>query len=136
MFRQGKEELAFNTLVRINRKEKAEKELLAIKEMVEQESGSIRQLLYQGLRIALILGIILAILQQITGINAVLYYAPEIFKNLGYGTETALLQTVILGLVNLLFTFFAIWTVDLLGRRLLMVIGASRMGIALILIGI
>jgi sugar porter (SP) family MFS transporter len=136
LFKQGREKQSFNILSRINRTDIAERELREIKEIVSQESGSIMQLLQPGLRIALILGIALAILQQITGINVVLYYAPEIFKNLGYGTESALLQTVIVGAVNVSFTIVAIWTVDFVGRKPLMIIGASGMGVALCVIGL
>lgn len=136
LFKQGREEQSFNILSRINRTDIARRELQEIKEIVRQETGSILQLFQPGLRVALMLGIVLAILQQITGINVVLYYAPEIFKNLGYGIETALLQTVLVGAVNVSFTIIAIWTVDLLGRKPLMIIGASGMGVALCVIGL
>ncbi len=73
--------------------------------------------------------------QQFVGINVVLYYAPEIFKNMGSGTDTALLQTIIVGAVNLLFTVFAIMTVDKFGRKPLMIIGALGMAIAMFALG-
>jgi len=79
--------------------------------------------------------VVLAVLQQVTGINVFLYYAPEIFKKLGVGTNTALLQTVIVGAVNLTFTVVAIWTVDKLGRKPLMIVGAAGMGISLYALG-
>jgi SP family xylose:H+ symportor-like MFS transporter len=77
----------------------------------------------------------LAILQQITGINVFMYYAPEIFKSLGSGTDVALLQTVIVGACNVLFTIVAIRTVDRLGRKPLLIIGAGGMGVSLIGLG-
>lgn len=79
-----------------------------------------------GMRRVLFIGTALAILQQITGINVFLYYAPEIFKSVvsGTATDVALLQTIVVGAVNLLFTVVAIWTVDKLGRRPLMMIGS------------
>jgi SP family xylose:H+ symportor-like MFS transporter len=78
----------------------------------------------------------LAVLQQVTGINVFLYYAPEIFKRLGSGVNAALLQTIVVGAVNMLFTVIAIQTVDAIGRRPLMIVGASGMGISLVAMGI
>ena len=74
-------------------------------------------------------------LQQITGINVFLYYAPEIFKKLGSGTNAALLETVLVGAVNMTFTILAIWTVDRLGRKPLMLVGATGMGLCLLGLG-
>jgi len=79
---------------------------------------------------------VLAVLQQVTGINVFLYYGPEIFKKLGSETTAALLQTVVVGSVNLLFTIIAIWTVDRLGRKPLMVVGSAGMGISLFALGL
>ena len=76
------------------------------------------------MRFVLVIGVALAILQQITGINVFLYYAPEIFKQLGSKTTAALLQQVVVGAVMLFFTLVAIWTVDRLGRKPLMMAGA------------
>ena len=88
------------------------------------------------MRIVLVIGIVLAVLQQITGINVFLYFGTEIFKKMGSGTNAALLQTVIVGAVNLSFTVIAIWTVDRLGRRPLMMIGSAGMGISLAALGL
>jgi len=76
------------------------------------------------------------VLQQVTGINVFLYFGTEIFKKMGSGTNAALLQTVIVGAVNLTFTVIAIWTVDKLGRRPLMMIGSAGMGVSLAAMGI
>lgn len=82
------------------------------------------------------IGVSLSILQQVTGINVFLYYAPEIFKQLGGGsTDTALLQTIVVGAVNLLFTVVAIFSVDRFGRKPLMMIGALGMGVCITAIG-
>jgi SP family xylose:H+ symportor-like MFS transporter len=89
----------------------------------------------RGLRRAFLIGAVLAVLQQITGINVFMYYAPEIFKQLGAGTDAALLQTVAVGAVNLLFTLVALRTVDRTGRKRLMIIGATGMGICLLGLG-
>jgi SP family xylose:H+ symportor-like MFS transporter len=101
-----------------------------------QESGSLAQLLQPGLRVALAIAIALAVLQQVTGINVFLYYAPEIFKQVaGAAVDTALLQTIVVGAVNLLFTIIAIATVDRWGRKPLMILGATGMGVSLTAMG-
>jgi len=82
------------------------------------------------------IGIVLAVLQQITGINVFLYYAPEIFKRFGTGTDTALLETVMLGAVNLLFTLVAMGTVDRVGRKPLLILGSLGMGLCLVATGL
>jgi SP family xylose:H+ symportor-like MFS transporter len=80
-------------------------------------------------------GIMLSVFQQFVGINAVLYYAPLMFKNLGASTNSALWQTLIVGLANVIFTVVAILTVDRLGRKPLLIIGGVVMGIAMIVLG-
>ena len=88
------------------------------------------------MRIVLVIGVALAVLQQVTGINVFLYFAPEIFKKMGSGVDAALLQTVLVGAVNLLFTVIAIWTVDRLGRKPLMLVGSTGMGVSLLALGL
>jgi MFS transporter, SP family, xylose:H+ symportor len=85
--------------------------------------------------LVIIAGIMLSVFQQFVGINAVLYYAPLMFKNLGASTDSALLQTVIVGLANVIFTVVAIVTVDRLGRKPLLIIGGLVMGVAMITLG-
>jgi len=83
----------------------------------------------------ILLGIILSVFQQFVGINVVMYYAGNIFRNMGADTNVSLLQTIIVGAVNMLFTILAIFTVDRIGRRPLMVIGAVVMGISMLSLG-
>ena len=80
-------------------------------------------------------GIMLSVFQQFVGINAVLYYAPLMFKNLGASTDSALWQTLIVGLANVIFTVVAILTVDRLGRKPLLIIGGVVMGVAMMVLG-
>lgn len=88
------------------------------------------------LRIILIIGILLSVFQQITGINAILYYGAEIFSNaLQYGPEDALKQQLWLAGVNLVFTIVAIYTIDKIGRKPLLLIGAFGMFIGLFVLG-
>lgn len=90
-------------------------------------------LTYGGLII--IIGILLSVFQQFVGINVVLYYASEIFRNMGSDTDTSLLQTIIVGIINLLFTVLAIITVDKFGRKPLMIIGGLGMGACMFALG-
>jgi MFS transporter, SP family, xylose:H+ symportor len=85
--------------------------------------------------LVIVAGVLLSAFQQFVGINAVLYYAPLMFQNLGASTDSALWQTVIVGLANVIFTVVAILTVDHLGRKPLLIIGGLVMGVAMITLG-
>lgn len=85
--------------------------------------------------LVIIIGVMLSVFQQFIGINVVLYYAPEIFKKIDPNTDGALLLTIIVGIVNFLFTLIAIKTVDNYGRKPLMMIGAAGMAIAMFSLG-
>lgn len=80
-------------------------------------------------------GVLLSAFQQFVGINVVLYYAPEIFKSMGSGTDSALLQTIIVGVINLSFTVLAILTVDKFGRKPLLITGALVMAVSMLGLG-
>ena len=134
--RIGRTERAREILARIDGPEHADREIAEIETTLHHQQGDFRELLRPGLRGILVLGIALAVLQQVTGINVFLYYAPDIFRSVaGAGTDIALLQTVVVGAVNLLFTVVAILTVDRIGRRPLMIAGAVGMGVSLAAIG-
>lgn len=129
---QSKENEALAVLEKLNGKEEANKILIDIKTSLTAHSG---KLFSYGFAV-IIFGMLLSFFQQFIGINVVLYYAPEIFKTMGSGTNNALLQTIIVGAVNLLFTVLAIQTVDKVGRKPLMIIGALGMAVAMILLGV
>jgi MFS transporter, SP family, xylose:H+ symportor len=86
--------------------------------------------------LVLFVGIMLSIFQQFIGINAVLYYGPLMFKNLGYSTSASLIQTVIVGIAMFVFTLVALVTVDRWGRKPLLVTGAVIMAAAMIVLGL
>jgi SP family xylose:H+ symportor-like MFS transporter len=133
---QGLKERARGILSRIGGKSFADTELSSIEEIVLREKHMPPGLLAPGVKPVLLIGVALAVLQQVTGINVFLYYAPEIFKRLGSGVNAALLQTIIVGAVNMLFTVIAIQTVDAVGRKPLMIVGASGMGVSLFAMGL
>ncbi|KPK40318.1 MAG: MFS transporter [Phycisphaerae bacterium SG8_4] len=134
--KQDRSDEALEILTRVDGADYGRTELLEIKDALARESGSLRQLFQPGMKIVLVIGIVLAVLQQVTGINVFLYFGTEIFKKMGSQTHAALAQTVIVGAVNLSFTIVAIWTVDRLGRRPLMMIGSAGMGISLLAMGL
>ena len=85
--------------------------------------------------LVIVAGILLSVFQQFIGINAVLYYAPLMFRNMGATTDSALWQTIIVGLANVIFTLVAILTVDRLGRKPLLIAGGLVMAVAMITLG-
>jgi|TARA_R110000744_G_scaffold131911_1_gene240131 SP family arabinose:H+ symporter-like MFS transporter len=128
---KGREKEAAAILEKVNGKEKGGEVLNEIKETIKVEKGTWQELFSTKLRRALIIGLVLALFSQITGINAIIYYAPEIFKNIGFGTDSALQQTLTIGFVNTIFTFVAIYFIDRIGRRTLLLWGLSGMIVCL-----
>lgn len=135
--KQGKKDKAAKILSHVDGNKYAQQELKLIEETLSHESSSIRQLFQPGMKIVLVIGIVMAVLQQVTGINVFLYFGSEIFEKLGGDNiDAALLQQVVVGATNLIFTVIAIWTVDKLGRKPLMIIGSFGMGISLFAMGL
>ena len=127
---------ALDILTKINGSVKAQQELKEINAALAEETVlPLSELFRPGLRTAMIIGIVLAIFSQVTGINAIMYYAPEIFKSTGDGSDSALMQTVLVGIINVVFTLVAIKYVDKLGRKKLLLIGIMGMIICLLLVG-
>lgn len=129
---KNREEEALNILAKVNGREKAREIQTEIRESLKEEAGTLAELFQPGLRMAMLVGFMLAVFSQITGINAIIYYAPEILKSVGFGAESALVQTVIIGIVNTVFTFVAIWLMDKAGRKTLLLWGVSGMIICLL----
>jgi len=126
----GKEDKALHILSKINGADKAIDILSSIKETAHVK---VEKVLAYGWKVLLI-GILLSVFQQVVGINVVLYYAPTIFKSLGFGNDAAMAQTVIMGLVNIIFTLVAIFTVDKFGRKPLLIIGSIGMALSMFVI--
>jgi MFS family permease len=127
---------ALAILTRVDGSEYAQTELRGIEAALAEESGQFRELWQPWMRRILVLGVALAVLQQVTGVNVFLYFAPKIFESLGAGASAAMLQTILVGAVMLVFTLLAIGVVDRLGRKPLMLIGAAGMGLALTALGL
>ena len=99
----------------------------------KEEKGKLADIFKKKYATIMIIGLGIAFFQQITGINAIFYYAPTIFEQAGGSTDSSFLQAIVVGLTNLVFTIVAIWLIDRLGRKPLLLIGTSFMTVALLL---
>ncbi len=135
---KGKDSEALEVLKRINGNDIAVAEMKQIKQSLNESSDGIKVSYFSKAIIGIIaIGTILSMLQQFTGINAVLYYGADIFeKALGFGKEDILVQQILLAFVNLVFTFVAMFTVDKFGRKPLLYIGSIGMTVGFLLLGI
>lgn len=135
--RAGFRDLALAGFHRLGRGAEAEAELEDVERVLQEEQGGFGILLRPGFRIAVFIGIGLAVFQQITGINTIIYYSPEILRMSGYpSAKAAILAAGIIGVVNILVTIVSIFLVDRLGRRFLLLLGTAGMAAALTLVGL
>lgn len=133
---QAKEASAFKTLKRIYGADMANEQVADLKNLVQSEEKSDWKILFQpGFRVALFIGVSLAILGQFMGVNAVLYYGPSIFQQTGLSEGDSLFYQVIVGLVNFGSTVLAMAVIDKIGRKKLVYYGVSGMIVSLTLIG-
>ncbi|WP_260256341.1 sugar porter family MFS transporter [Elizabethkingia miricola] len=134
---QKKHSEAMTILSQINGNTAAQQELDSINESLKDEAPfSLASLKGSKLKKALITGILLAVFSQFTGINAIMYYAPEIFKSTGTGRDSAFIQTIMVGVINVAFTLIAIKYVDSWGRKKLLLSGISGMTVCLFIVGL
>jgi SP family arabinose:H+ symporter-like MFS transporter len=130
---KNREKEALEVMSRFSPLDKARDQIHEIRSSVMQQpaskSSKLAGLFTKPMRLVLIIGVTVAILQQITGINSVFFYAPMIFEQSGIGTDASYMQAVLVGLTNLAFTLLAIALIDKLGRKTLLSVGVS--GIAL-----
>jgi len=122
---------ALNILTRINGAEQAKVIFQDIKLSVQKSSAK----LFSYGKIIILIGVLLSVFQQFVGINVALYYAPRIFESMGAEKDASMLQTVVMGLVNVIFTVIAIMTVDKWGRKPLLMVGSVGMAIGMFAIG-
>ena len=134
---RGDDVAALRVLERISGGSRAAEELVAIRGAVETERGSVRDLFGRALRRPLAIAVALAVLQQITGINTVLYYGSLIFKDMvGSTTTSAVSVNVFVGAVNLLATILALAIIDRVGRRPLLMLASAGMALSLFALGL
>lgn len=129
------EKKALRTLEKINGTIVAANELKIIKNSLNNKTDSCFKAVFAPeLRLPLMVGIGLAFFQQITGINTIMYYAPLIFEKSGLSIDSAIYQTILIGVINLVFSLVAIYFVDRLGRKPLLIIGSTLMTISLLIL--
>lgn len=134
---QGQNETAKKILLKMIGSKAADLEfnniMTNIKEGVKKgnDKTSLSSLFKGKLGKVMFIGIMLAALQQITGINAIVAYAPTIFQQTGVGGDIALLQSILVGVVNFVFTLVAVWLIDKVGRKVLLISGAAGMTLSL-----
>ncbi len=124
---RGRDEKAYSILAHINGAAEARSILDEIKATVHKK----REHIFAYGVTVVVIGILLSFFQQAVGINVVLYYAPRIFENMGASGDTSMIQTVVMGVVNIIFTVVAIFTVDKMGRKPLLIIGSAGMMIGM-----
>jgi sugar porter (SP) family MFS transporter len=139
LFLKDKVKEATNILKSLHGKSRAMEEANAIQESIakhsKKEKLSIAELFKKGLRYIFFVGLALGILQQITGINAIYFYATSIFKQTGIGTNAAFASGVLLSLTTVIFTLVAMVLIDRMGRRPLLLIGIGGIALSMIVCG-
>ena len=135
---KGQDSQALDILCKVHGEEEAQKELVEIKSSLKSDEPKVKVNYFSKAILAIIIiGTALSVLQQFTGINAVLYYGADIFeKALGFGKEDVLAQQILLAFVNLVFTFVAMYTVDKYGRKPLLYVGSIGMILGFLLLGV
>ena len=135
---KGKIEEAKTVMQRAIGKDNADKELENINAAINQDSkkekAAFKELFAKSMKFVLLIGIVISVLQQITGINSVFFYAPMIFEQSGIGTDASFVQAILVGLTNLIFTVIAIMLIDKLGRKPLLIIGTAGITISMMLL--
>lgn len=134
LMKVGLREKAIAVLAKINGAAEAQREAIEIEASLATEEGHISEL-FTTFRRPLLLGIMLAALQQISGITPLFSFLPEIFRSAGTAAKDAFFQSVLVSLINLLFTLFALWLVDRAGRKTLILAGTALQFVSLALVG-
>lgn len=133
---RGHDEEALRVLDRVSGTEQAGADLQLVHDSISADVGSARasiaQLFQPAMKLVITIGIAVAILQQITGINSVFFYAPMIFEQSGIGTDAAFMQAILVGIVNLVFTIAAMALIDKLGRRPLLGFGLTGIAVCML----
>jgi SP family arabinose:H+ symporter-like MFS transporter len=134
LMKVGRQREARHVLAVINGEAAAESESESILGSLAEEEGGLKELFKGPFRRALLIGFLLAAFSQTSGITGLLSFLPEIFKSAGQKASDAFFQSVLVGIVNLVFTLLAIWLVDKAGRKTLILFGTSLQALSLALV--
>lgn len=130
---KGREEEALGTMIKASGEVQARQDIADVKKSIASEGGgdtaSLWELFKPAMKLVIAIGLVIGILQQITGINSVFFYAPMIFEQSGIGTDASFMQAILVGIINLVFTIVAISLIDKLGRKPLLVIGVAGIAV-------
>jgi MFS family permease len=136
---RGLDQEAMKVLIKVNGEENAKTVFDEIRISLEDDSKTeaarFKDVFSRRMKLVMIIGLGIAFFQQITGINAIFYYAPMIFEMAGGGKDAAFLQAIILGLTNVVMTVVAMFLIDRLGRKPLLIIGAIGITVSLTIVG-
>jgi SP family arabinose:H+ symporter-like MFS transporter len=136
LIQQGKNDEGIAILAKITNMASAQKDAVLIQNTKTQEKGSYKEVFSPAMRKPLLIGLLLPLFSQFSGINAVIYYGPRILSDAGINITNALLGQIIFGIANFLFTIIAIWKVDKMGRRPLYIVGSLGATVCLAFTGI
>ena len=135
---KGRKEEALEVMLHFREEEEAKADVLAVEASLKANEGKKKTPLTEAFKPAfkfvLTIGLVIGILQQITGINSVFFYAPMIFEQSGIGTDASFIQAILVGLTNLVFTVLAMIFIDRLGRKPLLIIGVSGIAVFMALL--
>ncbi len=132
LIERGRDAEARSVLARLRPSGEVDEEVTEIREVIGQGRAGLRELLSRAVKPALLVGVAMAVFQQVTGINTVIYYAPSLLHDAGLGNSSALLANVGIGAVNVLMTIVAIRLLDRTGRRPLLIGGSAGMAVGMI----
>lgn len=135
---KGREEEARSVFHKVVEPQEADEQIAAVQDSLKsdekEEKVPLKELFMPAMRLVLTIGVVVAVLQQITGINSVFFYAPMIFEQSGIGTDASFVQAILVGLTNLVFTIVAILFIDRFGRKPLLTYGVAGIAIAMFLL--
>lgn len=136
LIQKGQKAAGIRILASLVGPEEAEQDARNLARKQDRGNGSYRDLFSPRLRKALILGLLLPLFSQFSGINAIIYYGPSILSDAGISLTSSLQSQILFGVANMVFTLIAVWKVDRLGRRPLYLIGTAGATISLFLTGL
>ena len=136
LLQQGRAGEAIAVIDRISSQEEKQKDVAQLQNAVKTTEVSYKKLFSLRWRKALLIGLLLPLFSQFSGINAIIYYGPSILSNAGKSLSSSLMSQVIFGVANMIFTLIAIWKVDSWGRRPLYIFGTAGAAVSLFLTGV